>query len=536
MYDSSENMIAQFKTVSVDDDFSVEYEILSVYDYDDVVNDERKHKIALAISNIEEQDKYLDEKISQLNIDIARLTNHADGLDYAIAVSSGILCGLIDSFVVGEWNFKDAKAYSNKQVNEKVMQFAKKHGYEGNRLDGAVKFLESKFKLPGDADWKFPNSNITAKTHHLDDFCHHPTLVGLICNVIVQFTGKSIYSNRDSELIRIPITINEYGQFQGKNPVTKMFSGVINWFLNVAKTMSNAKGHWMSDMAGSHSSAGGGAGLPGSVMSLLKELSALPIFKDTNFAENLRKAYQNGIGTGAKQIDLGAFNGLFEGASSKFDIRTENAIKIELKRQAMPIIINEVLVRGFYFVRRFISEVKQHNNLAEINWKNVIPLNNRTIARMMTISSGTFTAFDLADAAVRSVAKNGTTPAFWKDFILRINFVGIGRFVIAVGVDVGMGIKRQSLIKERMQYNSEKIMLQTAKFFYLQEGMWIEAENTQKAMKELYDTAEKSIIYFNENWLQIEDSLKNIQKIDIDEVERKNPKLGTEIKDILEWG
>ena len=65
-------------------------------------------------------------------------------------------------------------------------------------------------------------------------------------------------------------------------------------FLNVAETMANAKGHWMSDLAGSKQTAGGGAGLPGSFMSMMKELSALPIFKDTNFGVNLKKAYEKG--------------------------------------------------------------------------------------------------------------------------------------------------------------------------------------------------------------------------------------------------
>lgn len=52
----------------------------------------------------------------------------------------------------------------------------------------------------------------------------------------------------------LPVAVNEYWQFQRKNPITKLFSGVINWFSNCAKTISNAKWHWMSDCAGSGTS------------------------------------------------------------------------------------------------------------------------------------------------------------------------------------------------------------------------------------------------------------------------------------------
>ena len=79
-------------------------------------------------------------------------------------------------------------------------------------------------------------------------------------------------------------------------------------------------------------------------------------------------------------------------------------------------------------------------------------------------------------------------------------------------------------------------MLQTAKVYYLQEGMWIEALDTQKAMDELLKTAEQTVIYFNESYLQIEDSLNKIQDIDIDSMEANNPGLVSDLKDILEWG
>lgn len=410
----------------------------------------------------EEEQVFLKE-LDDAYADIERLTCQADGYDYAFAISSGIIAGLIDSFFVGEWDFKNAKKQSNIAVNKKIIEFAKKDPRyipwcEGvgktarwkrrdpDRLESAVEFLEEKYVLPGDNDWKFEGSGISASSHHLDDFCHHPTLVGMICCILVQFTGNAKYHTAAGEVITLPVSVNEYGNFVSEKVFGKVFAGIINWFFNAAQTLKNQKGHLMSDMAGSISAVKGkkgGAGVPGTVMSTLKELSALPCFKDTAFAENLRKAYQNGIGSGASQLDLGIFNNLFEGASSKFDIRTEMAVKHELKRQAVPVVINEILVRSFYFIRRFVEQMKTKQSLVEIEWKKLLPMNNRTIVRMMTIASGTFCLVDLGDAAIRAgIQSGGNMPVFFSKFILRVNFVGIGRFTLAVGADLYMEARK----------------------------------------------------------------------------------------------
>ena len=401
-------------------------------------------------------DFYKDlQKVEETLCGTEKYTNHADILDYSIAVISGIINGIIDSVFIGEWNFETAKAKSNQYVNEKVMEFAKKKGFKGNRFDQAVKFLEDRYPLPGDDSYKsvvdeFGKQEITMKTHHLDDLSHHPTLIGLIASIIVQFSGEARYMPKSGGIVKISVDVNEYGNFTGTDTGSKIFSGIINWFFKIVKTIDNTKGHWMSDLAGSHSSAGKGMGLPGTLLSTLKELSSLSCFKDTNFSENLRKAYQNGIGDGKSQVDLGIFNELFKGASSKFDARTELAVGNELKRQALPVVLNEMLVRGFYFIRRFIEEMKNKDSILDINWKNTIPVNNRTIIRMLTISKGTFTAFDAADAAIRSHGSKSK-------FILRINFVGAGSFAITSGIDIAMGVKK--FIKEKQYGNPKNLKL-----------------------------------------------------------------------------
>lgn len=482
------------------DDFQgVEFQLV----YPTATIDDHKITIQQELSEIDERLSKIDKKVTELNSQIDTLVNHADGIDYAIAVTCGVVTGLIDSLFVGEWNFANAKAISNKQINDKVMEFAKKdpqytefvknkrNNNDPARLDNAIEFLEKKYKLPGDGAYKgFKDLGITDASHHLDDFCHHPTFVGLICCVLVQFTGSATYRSSTGNVIKTPIEVNKYGKLVSENKWGKLLAGVINWFFNVAQTVANRKGHLLSDMAGSSTSVGKGnegAGLPGGFLSLAKELSALPCFKDSNFAENLRKAYQNGIGSGEKQLDLGAFNSLFEGASSKVDMRTEMAVAHELKRQALPVIINEILVRGIYFIRRFIFEMKEKKSIRDIDWSKTLPFKNRTIVRMLTIATGTFTAVDMADAGIRAVVKSGGfNPATLGNFVLNVNFVGVGRFAVAVVTDVGMGVKKGIKEGKRLELMNEQLRLMNVKVSYQQADMWVSAKDAGEAINEAY--------------------------------------------------
>lgn len=436
----------EYKYETIVDDLRVQYTIEN-FDYDEAYT---KQNLFL---------KELDKAYDEIN----NLTNHADGYDYAISVSCGIICGIIDIFIVDEWDFARGKKRANIDVNNKIIQFAKKqpeylkfcdeHGRNPDKISTAIEFLETKFPLPGDAPWLctgydingnvIKDKKISPKSHHLDDLSHHPTIVGLIACIIAQFTGTGTYINSDNQIVKIPFDIDEDGNIEGKTPIAKVSAGIINWFFNVAK---NRYGHLMSDMGGTKNKPGGGMGIPGTVMSLLKELSCLPCFNDSDFSKKLARAFQKGIGTKSGQINLGVFNCLFEGADSKIDYRTENAIKNELKRQCIPVAINETVVRSFYFIKHFIIEMKDKKNIDKIDIKNIIPINNRTIVRMIAISSGTFSAIDMVDAAINGVVKSGgNTVELGRQILLRVNFVGIGRFTMAVGMDAFMEIRKRRL-------------------------------------------------------------------------------------------
>ena len=119
-----ESMESLVSLKNVVDGLDVEFDVQPVVDITNVQN-EREKRIIAGTAEIDEQLSVLQEKIRKLNEDVDGLTCHADGLDYAAAVICGVLTGMIDIFVVGEWNFAEAKKETDKEVKQKVINFAK---------------------------------------------------------------------------------------------------------------------------------------------------------------------------------------------------------------------------------------------------------------------------------------------------------------------------------------------------------------------------------------------------------------------------
>lgn len=503
-----------------DEDFEVEFEVISLSGLPQSKTDER---LTIVDARIAEN----EEKLDYLNAEIEKLTNHADGLDYAAAVVSGVLAGMVDAFFVGEFSLSRGKAWSNEKVNGFVHTLAEKTGYTGSDFDGAIRHLE-RYGIPSDS---VTSQFGGGKQHHLRDFAHHPTLVGLCFSLVTQFTGMAYGTDTLGNFMAVPIKKRE---FIGKDFQEKIFYGVIYWFLHMA-----------SDMAGSNAFAGAGTGLPGPALSLVKELSALPVLKNSVSGEQLRVNISK-LFNGTLLAQRDANGKIARDANGKplierFDLRAELGVLHELGKQAIPVIINEVMIRGFYFLRRLISEFKTKKDFKEIDWKKTLPFKNRTIVRMLTISTGVLVAVDAADAAIRAAMKTGGTlnPLFWSQFALRINFVGIGRCIVACGIDIGMGIRRSRLRNERMKVYQEQIMLCNAKVFYLQANMWVAAKEAGIAVEGAYALAQQAITYFVAS---MQDTQHDMEQIGRDILEIK--KQGTEkhldflkeMKDASIWG
>lgn len=503
-----------------DEDLEVEF---SVVKKDDLNEDPRYAAIRKEICDIDADLQKNQQRFDALNREIDNLTNHADKLDYTIAVASGIVTGLIDSFFVGEFSFSAGSQWGKDSVDGFVVKVAKMKGYKGDDLAGAVKFLESNFPIAAD---KATSAFGGGLQHHLRDFSHHGSLSGLFFSLLTQFTGNA-YGTDKFGMFQV-VDVSNSGLIGDSLPA-KLFLGIIQWFF-----------HMVSDVAGSSGSimrSSLGTGIPGPFVSLVKEFSSLPIFSHEpgGLSEKIAKLFN-----GTLMADHDASGSIIPGTTRPFDLRAELGVLQQLGKQAIPVIINECIVRGFYFIRRLYGEVKKKDVhsfddlLHKVEWNNVLPWKNRTIVRMLTIATGTFTVVDMADAAIRSAIKSGFTPAFFANFILHVNFVGVGRFVFAVGTDVKMGVKKSGLEQDRRILYNVMLQQNAVKVFYKQAEAWIAAEQAEEAIQELQRQAECSIAEWRESLGGIKKDLDGVAKIDMEKVEKKNPGLRKKLLDMFD--
>jgi hypothetical protein len=248
--------------------------------------------------------------------------------------------------------------------------------------------------------------------------------VGLVASILSQFTGKGYGTLTDGSLVALDLP---EGALVGRDFPEKVLFGTINWGL-----------HLVSDMAGSSGALGEGTGIPGPVLSAMKELSSLPLFRDAK------------VHRGEQEIALSQWvSKLFNGTAFRdeggnpvrLDLRTEVGLADQVLSQAKSVIANECLVRGYYFLTRLTRElervgVKSLADLVHIDGSRVVPSGTKAIRRMLTISSSVFVLTNLGIACARAGARaGGSAPLFAGEMLLNVNFVGIARMAVAIRAD-----------------------------------------------------------------------------------------------------
>ena len=383
------------------------------------MNNTNKYKSDIILDLNIDDDRFgfatsIDEALAQAEVElvvlnetvesIKELKPQCDKLDYILAASSGALCGVIDIFLVGKPDESPLGDITDKWFANRTIDFVKLCGYKGdkNSLSSAINFLEEKFKIPYDQSVGggiFRELiNLTPSNHHSKSLGHNPTLLGLFFSILNQFTNTSDFVS-NGELISLN---NSDGKFelQGKNIPSKLFCGIANWI-----------GHLISDVSGSSSSKGRGMGIPS------------PIWAWSNDVIAIKAKLNIPVTEFDKSVNELALK-LFE---KGYDVRFQTT-------QAIPVFINEMVVRLLYSIRRLIGyyiSVPKKDRSWVLLWKSCEPFSNATVKRMLTVAHGTFCIIDIGDATIRGFEKGiGSFNVF--EFVLRLNVVGVGRFAISL--------------------------------------------------------------------------------------------------------
>lgn len=423
----------------------------------------------------------INAKLNEINIKLEESTVNADKLDYAVAVGSGIISGIFDSVYVGDVSIETNKEFKlpNKQVKnilQMVTKGSKKITSKINEAEGEYNSLFDNeiFKM---LDFEAPsfdkiitefNSRLTK---HLTDISHHPAPDGLLCSVLVRFLKVGVLKKKKGEW-HFDLEKITAGDELAKILISAVIAGLINWVVDASKQsdetveeedlpksikalvhlaapapilveIAKCSDKWFKNIVSNKGSSKNMlAGIPEIFLSLFKEISALPEFSDSKLPALLDKLCQK---------------------PDNSNVLESVALK-SVDKQIVPVALNEILVRTFYFIRRFIVEVNAHDNMNEITWDSVMPFHNRTVDRMLTVASMTFTLADTADAAVHAALESGANWVLFScKFISRFNYIGAGRAALAIFREISYEAKETQLIHEKMILSEQKTEIFLAK-------------------------------------------------------------------------
>ena len=377
----------------------------------------------------------LDYILYDLDSQLDSLSN-ADSVDYIIAAASGILCAMLDILWVGDLDLSSGRDIASDKVEEFVILAAKKLGGKNiTDIKAAVVFLEKLAPLASDGNMSDFGWTLQ---HHLRDFAHHPTIVGMIFSLLTQFTGKSYGTDVNGKFIIVDVP-ETHLKYIGSTTGEKIIIGTFKWFI-----------HLVSDVAGSKTSAGksGGTGIPGPLLSLAKEMSVLPIFKRAKIADKELSVFISKLFNGTALANHDENNHIIKESVLKFDLRGELGAKIELGKEALPVIANEAIVRTFYFIRRLISEMCENkvatlSDMEKLDWAKILSGKDPAFVRMLTVATGVFTTVDIGEAIATGS-------------VVAVNLIGVARFAVAIGQDISAGLYSRNVKKLKSMYEKIK--------------------------------------------------------------------------------
>ncbi|MCI9127566.1 MAG: hypothetical protein HFG28_10275 [Eubacterium sp.] len=319
----------------------------------------------------------LSDYLIILQDDIMEKIQICDKYDYAFAVFSGLVSGLIDSFFVGMPGKSRLGTWTDRMADSVVQKFAQliwaNDKANGKRLRkppkniaAAIGFLERRSNVNYDA--RFAKdltggeeliNNFNAKNHHLKSLAHSPDLIGLFFSILDQFTNKTTVLS-DGKIIRLESNLEKNKNFElyGNNFIQKIACGFVNWVC-----------HCMSDVAGSSGTRGHdgtrGMGIP------------IPGFELFQFANRNINEEQCSLAKLTEEMFL-----------KGYDARFGCALQI-------PVVINDIMIKLFWALRQRYGYQK--------SWKECFPhLGIPEVRRMLLAGTGTLCAIDAGDAIIKS--------------------------------------------------------------------------------------------------------------------------------------
>lgn len=430
-----------------------------------------------SFSAMDQQINDMKRDIEEYDKDIYRLTSHATLLDYSLSVASGILAGFLDIIFTKNLDLSSPSSL----INGVATEFS---GEPISSTKEAINVLNN-------------GLNASSSINNLY-LASQASLIGLVFSIIGALTGsKILYTKNDEVKVEHVKPVIDASLFSG------VFYGTIAWICHLISSKASLKSN-----------------IPAGLKNLVFDATNSGLKVKGN---DLYQAINN-------NINSSSLNAISTGL---------NTLKL-LGSQALVVGINEAVVRAVFFIREFFKEVKQKNiksvkELGKVDFKKTVPFNSRTVARMISVSLATMMAIDICDASIEAAIKSdGNKALFASNLAIRINFIGVGRIILAVSTELYMAKSLKKKRNERISLVSDYVTLLGRKIYCIQDDVWKECHKASEVIESVKKVMTDTILMASSELDKTKESLENIEKT-VDDAFKKNENLKKDIKDILDW-
>ncbi len=363
---------------------------------------------------------------------------------YLVAAGCGFLTAALSSVRLSDLVEMKEKLEES-DVEKYVVLAARAAGYQKKDYKGAVQYI-------------LKTASIFTKTHmpdqvkeYLGDLSSNPKVTGLVFSIITQFTGLKYQVNAKGKVQSRKVP--SYYVI-GSSTAEKIFYGILYWFFALGLDTVVAKKAVVDELR-----------FPKILLEVLKNFVDVPLLNEIPknigeaerlYSEWLRKMFEEAV---IVEVD---------GNQMAFNlVQAIKAIAVEAIEESVPVLLNECLFRGFYFIRRLSVELKAKGvssfaDLNRIDPHDVLPFNNQIVSKMAVIASGCFMAADLGCAAIKVLVKKKgeNDKKFTNALLSEVNIAGVGRFVLAVGADSKYWIESVKVLFVRKQKTGDGVVLE----------------------------------------------------------------------------
>lgn len=395
-------------------------------------------EIYLSPVNTAEVNAEIDTELAKVEEALKQYTCTASMLDYAASVISGILAGAIDMFLTKETPFlQDGQKPVKEQINEIITKATAK--LDEKTIKPIPKHVAVQEGIPALIGMLEKNGN-------------QASVVGLSASVIAQMARGGMLQPKEEKIQILP---DDTSKGNGVLLIIiAVIVGVLKWLSRISADKKDAEGQFKT---------------LDKIRDLIKQAPAFS--KVVNAIEEWQKQLPNEIKSDKEENKsgitvervFGSFFMMLGGIPVLKNTSLEKAVSTfkeakkrgldevpivkALTRQAFPVLVNEILVRTFFFATRLAKELSGKEDVSGINWENVRPYGNRDIDRMLALSTMTLSVADTADAAIHAaIDSGGNAVLFATRFVTRFNFVAAGRAALAVVKEVSNEKAERELI------------------------------------------------------------------------------------------